>query len=159
MPHTAGTAALPKQPEPEHAMLMSTMKPEGSGTLTAEEVVRGELDPWSRLDVDEIVSFFAPDAVWDNVPIGPVTGHDEIRKAVAGWVSRMQSGNIEILNLAVAGSVVLTERIDHFVFDSHNHDARVMGAFEVYEGKIAAWRDYFDMGAAREVFGDKPYPA
>jgi len=52
-------------------MLMSTMKPEGSGTLTAEEVVRGELDAWSRLDVDEIVSFFAPDAVWDNVPIGP----------------------------------------------------------------------------------------
>jgi limonene-1,2-epoxide hydrolase len=140
-------------------MLMSTMNPEGSGTLTPEEVVRGELDAWSRLDVDEIVSFFGPDAVWDNVPIGAVTGHDEIRKAVVGWVSRMQSGNIEILNLAVAGSVVLTERIDHFVFDGHDHDARVMGAFEVYGGQIAAWRDYFDMGAGREVFGDKPYPA
>ena len=55
----------------------------------------------------------------------------------------MTFGNIEILNLAVAGNVVLTERVDRFVFDGNEVDARVMGAFETTGDKITAWRDYF----------------
>jgi limonene-1,2-epoxide hydrolase len=110
-----------------------------------EEVVRAELGAWSRLNVDEIVSYFAADAVWDNVPLGAVSGHDEIRKAVQGYVDRTTQGDIEILNLAVAGNVVLTERVDHFVYDGKQIHARVMGAFEVNGDKITAWRDYFDV--------------
>ena len=113
--------------------------------MSPEEVVRAELGAWSRLDVDEIVSYFAADAVWDNVPLGAVSGHDEIRKAVQGYVDRTTHGNIEILNLAVADNVVLTERVDHFVWDGKQIHARVMGAFEVNADKITAWRDYFDV--------------
>lgn len=113
--------------------------------MSPEEVVRAELSAWSRLNVDEIVSYFAVDAVWDNVPLGAVSGHEEIRKAVKGYVDRTTQGNIEILNLAVAGNVVLTERVDHFVYDDRPIHARVMGAFEVNGGKITAWRDYFDV--------------
>ena len=113
--------------------------------MAPEDVVRAELDAWSRLDVDEIVSHFAADAIWDNVPLGAVSGHDEIRKAVQGYVGRTTQGEIEILNLAVAGNVVLTERVDHFVYDGKKVNARVMGAFEVNGDKIAAWRDYFDV--------------
>jgi limonene-1,2-epoxide hydrolase len=108
-------------------------------------VVRAELAAWDRLDVDAIMSFFTRDAVWDNVPFGAVTGYDEIRKAVDGYVGRMTAANMEIINLAAAGSVVLTERVDHLVFDGRRVDARVMGAFEVSGDKITAWRDYVDM--------------
>ena len=110
-----------------------------------EEVVRAELGAWSRLNVDEIVSHFAADAVWDNVPLGAVMGQHEIRKAVQGYVDRTTQGDIEILNLAVADNVVLTERVDHFVYDGKQIHARVMGAFEVNGDKITAWRDYFDV--------------
>jgi limonene-1,2-epoxide hydrolase len=113
--------------------------------VSAEEVVRAELSAWSRLNVDEIVGYFADDAVWDNVPLGAVAGREEIRKAVQGYVDRTTQGNIEILNLAVAGNVVLTERVDHFVYDGRPIHARVMGAFEVDGDKITAWRDYFDV--------------
>lgn len=113
--------------------------------MSPEEVVRAELDTWSRLNVDEIVSHFADNAIWDNVPLGAVSGLDQIRKAVQGYVDRTTQGNIEILNLAVAGNVVLTERVDHFVYDGTSIHARVMGAFEVAGDKIAAWRDYFDV--------------
>jgi limonene-1,2-epoxide hydrolase len=51
-----------------------------------------------------------------------------------------------VLNLAVTGNVVLTERVDHFVYDGKAIDARVMGAFEITDDKITAWRDYFDAG-------------
>ena len=113
--------------------------------MSPEDVVRAELGAWSRLDVDEIVSYFAADAVWDNVPLGAVCGHDAIRRTVQGYVDRMTHGDIEIVNLAVAGNVVLTERVDHFGYDGQAVHARVMGAFEVDGDKITAWRDYFDM--------------
>jgi limonene-1,2-epoxide hydrolase len=114
--------------------------------VTPEEVVRAELDAWSRLDADEIMSHFTNDAVWDNVPIGASSGHEELRKAVEGWLSHITSFDAEILNLSVTGQVVLTERVDHVVMDGRPVDARVMGAFETTGDKISAWRDYFDMG-------------
>jgi limonene-1,2-epoxide hydrolase len=113
--------------------------------MTPEEVVRAQLDAWSRLDVDEIMGYFAPDAVWDFVPFGPVSGHDAIRKALTGYLSKTTSAEVEILNLAVAQNMVLTERVDHFLWDGETFDTRIMGAFEVTGDKITAWRDYFDM--------------
>ncbi len=112
--------------------------------MSAEEVVRAELSAWGHLDVDEIMSHFAADAVWDNVPYRAVRDHDEIRNAAEGYLQRTTHAEIEILNLAVNGNIVLTERVDHFVFDGTTIDARVMGAFEVADGKVTAWRDYFD---------------
>jgi limonene-1,2-epoxide hydrolase len=50
-----------------------------------------------------------------------------------------------VLNIAANGSVVLTERVDVFKLPDKSIALPVMGAFEVTDGKIAAWRDYFDM--------------
>lgn len=66
--------------------------------MRPEDVVRAELDAWRGLDVDEIVSHFQPDAVWDNVALGVHHGHDEIREAVEGYVQRMESAEMELLN-------------------------------------------------------------
>ena len=49
-------------------------------------------------------------------------------------------------NAAAAGDVVLTERIDHIGTGDTRFPVPVMGAFEVRDGKIARWRDYFDTG-------------
>jgi limonene-1,2-epoxide hydrolase len=40
--------------------------------------------------------------------------------------------------------VALTERVDVFTLADKTFDLQVMGAFEVNEGEIRAWRDYFD---------------
>jgi limonene-1,2-epoxide hydrolase len=112
--------------------------------MDAESIVRAELDAWQTLDVDRIMAPFAPDAVWEAGAADVFFGCAAIRNAVDAYLGRTTSGNIEIRHLAVAGNVVLTERIDHFVYDGRQIDARVMGTFEVAEGKITAWRDYFD---------------
>ena len=49
-------------------------------------------------------------------------------------------------NAAAAGDVVLTERIDYIGTGDARFPVPVMGAFEVRDGKIARWRDYFDTG-------------
>lgn len=66
------------------------------------------------------------------VSLGAHHGHTEIRAAVEGYV-------------AVNGNVVLTERIDEMVYDGNKISARCMGAFEVRDDEITAWRDYFDV--------------
>ena len=103
------------------------------------------LAAWNRLDVDEIVSHFTPDAVWDNVPIRAVSGHDQIREETERWIGQTASFEAEILNLAVAGNVVLTERVDYTQFQGEHYHAWVMGAFEIDGDKIKAWRGHFDM--------------
>jgi limonene-1,2-epoxide hydrolase len=58
----------------------------------------------------------------------------------------VSSVEFEIRHLAVHDDVVLTERLDVFRFeDGRTIELPVMGTFELREGKIAAWRDYFDL--------------
>ncbi len=47
--------------------------------------------------------------------------------------------------IAAEGGTVLNERVDVFRLPGQEISLPVMGAFEVVDGKIAAWRDYFDM--------------
>ena len=114
--------------------------------MNPEEVVRAALMAQSSLDVDQATVCLSEDATWCPA-IGQPTysGLEAIRKVAEGFFEHMTRCDIEIVNLAVAGNVVLTERIDHVVFDGNAHDALGMGAFEVSGGKITAWRDYFAM--------------
>ncbi|MDT5132152.1 MAG: limonene,2-epoxide hydrolase [Mycobacterium sp.] len=122
--------------------------------MSPEEIVRAELSAWDRLDVDGIISHFAEDAVWE-FPGGRFAGQHEIREAVKGYLARTARCDLEVVNLAVADNVVLTERVDHLLYDGKTIDARVMGAFEVTDDRITAWRDYFDTSTAYTVGGDK----
>jgi limonene-1,2-epoxide hydrolase len=53
--------------------------------------------------------------------------------------------DFEATNLAVAGSVVFTARVDRFEMEAGHVDMPVVGVFEMDDGKMAAWRDYFDL--------------
>ena len=39
----------------------------------------------------------------------------------------------------------MTERTDAFTLNGRLGEFPVMGIFEIRDGKIAAWRDYFDL--------------
>lgn len=114
--------------------------------MSAEQVVRDFCAAISRCDLAEIVRFFAPDAVYHNIPMDPVRGHAEIEATLKQFLTPGSEAEFEIRALAVSGDTVLTERVDRFVFGEKRVELPVMGAFEVdREGRIAAWRDYFDL--------------
>ena len=75
----------------------------------------------------------------------PVVGADDAVAFSAGFFGMCDSLVIENTHVAVRGDVVLTERIDTFTVGSKVAALPVMGTFEIRDGKIAAWRDYFDM--------------
>jgi limonene-1,2-epoxide hydrolase len=100
---------------------------------------------WSRLDLDEIMGFLSDDAVYHNIPIAPVTGREAIRATITGFTAGVERVEFEIRNAAVDGNVVLNERVDRFFTPDRVIDLPVMGTFEVADGLITAWRDYFDL--------------
>lgn len=112
-----------------------------------ESVVRDFCAAFSRRDIQEILGFFAEDAVYHNMPIAPVKGRAAIEAVLKQFVGpATTSAEFEVHNLAVSGRVVLTERVDRFSIDGKDVALPVMGSFEVDDaGRIRAWRDYFDM--------------
>jgi limonene-1,2-epoxide hydrolase len=110
------------------------------------DIVRDFCDSWAKGDLDVIVSFFTDDAVYHNIPVAPVTGKDAIKATIAGFTTGVESVVFETHRIAAAGDVVFTERDDIFTFQNGTRvSLPVAGVFEVRDGKIAAWRDYFDM--------------
>jgi limonene-1,2-epoxide hydrolase len=109
------------------------------------DVVQEFCETWAKGDLDAIIEFFTDDAVYHNIPIAPVTGRDAIRDTIAGFTAGVDSVEFRVLNIAATGSVVLTERVDAFITPTVTIELPVMGTFEVVDGKIAAWRDYFDL--------------
>ena len=112
--------------------------------MNPQDVVMGFLSAWVRGDIDELMSFFAEDAVYHNIPVPPAIGAPAIREAFLAFAGLMDSIEIENLNVAAAGPVVFTERIDRFRWKGNVLDLPVAGVFEVRDGKITAHRDYFD---------------
>jgi limonene-1,2-epoxide hydrolase len=110
------------------------------------EVVEQFCAAWGDGDLDAILAFFTPDAVYHNIPMAPMTGVDQILATIAGFTGGVDKIEFRVNNIAANGNVVLTERVDSFITAAKTIEIPVMGAFEVTDdGKIAAWRDYFDL--------------
>jgi limonene-1,2-epoxide hydrolase len=119
---------------------------DGSNTMGKDiQVIHDFVTAFNARDVDKIMEFFMEDAIYHNMPSGPVQGTDAIRSLIASFVNPASSMDWEVLQIAQTGDTVLTERIDRFVIGGKNVELPVMGAFDMKDGKIAAWRDYFDM--------------
>ena len=53
----------------------------------------------------------------------------------------------EVLRQAASGNVVMNERVDRLEVFGKRVEIPVAGVFEVADGKIRLWRDYFDLQA------------
>src|SRR5438105_5333545 len=114
-------------------------------TETPLELVRRFCAAWSDGDVDALAGYFTADAVYHNIPIDPVTGRENIKSTIAGFTTGVDKVEFRVHHIVADGPVVLTERTDVFITGDRSIELPVMGAFEVTDGQISAWRDYFDM--------------
>ena len=111
-----------------------------------EKRVREFIAAWSRNDLEELMGFFAPDCVYHNIPLAPVKGLEAIRQTLHGFSSLASEVEWVLHQIAESESgAVLTERTDRFKISGTWIELPVMGSFELRDGKLVAWRDYFDM--------------
>ena len=114
------------------------------------DVVRRFCAAWSdNVETAVLAAFFSDDAVYHNIPMAPINGRAAIAKNIASFIRPGAPGieaiQFRVINIAANGPVVMTERVDVFRLPNKSFEIRVMGTFEIRDGKISAWRDYFDL--------------
>lgn len=109
------------------------------------DVVARFCEAWANFDLDAIMEFFTDDAVYHNIPVDPAVGKEAIRTTIQGFLGGLGEVEFVVRHIVGQGDVVLTERVDIFVLPNGRIELPVMGTFELRDGKIAAWRDYFDL--------------
>ena len=110
-----------------------------------ERIVREFIAAWSKLNTDELVGYFTEDGIYHNMPAKPVSGHGDLRAFISAFLESWEKTDWEILNLLAADDIVMVERVDRTLAAGKEVELPCCGIFEMKEGKIAVWRDYFDM--------------
>ena len=110
------------------------------------DIIRQFIDDWSSLDADRLASYFTEDGTYHNMPAKPVSGRDNVRKFIAVFLATWTETQWDLLNIMSDGERVFTERLDRTKTTQGNVDLPCAGVFEMQDGKIKVWRDYFDLG-------------
>jgi limonene-1,2-epoxide hydrolase len=113
---------------------------------SAGDVVREFCGAIDRKDLAGVESLFDEQVVYHNIGSEPATGRDAALAAVKFQFDMFDPISFSINNLAEHGDTVLTERVDEVTANGIMAPIPVMGTFEVRDGRIVQWRDYFDMG-------------
>lgn len=121
--------------------------------VEGERIVREFIQAWSRLDPAELAGFFTEEGVYHNMPMGPVRGRANIESLIRGFTASWTATTWEILTLVSAGDVVVAERIDRIRAGERSLELPCTGVFELESGRIAAWRDYFDLATYQRALG------
>ena len=117
---------------------------------SAETVVRKFFAAFPKSDVDELISFFGDTATYIDGPRGIHRGIGEIKAEFGVQVQMVPSTTVDITNLVTDGHTVMVERAEQFVIQGKPVDHEVVGVFEIDDGRITRWRDYYDLTSLAE---------
>jgi len=112
--------------------------------MTPDEIVSALCESWEHRDIDEQADYFADDAVYQNMPLAPVVGKESIREALRRIDGLMDGISVVVHRQISNGTVVMNQRTDTLRAFGKTCEVPVVGVFEVIDGKIKDWREYFD---------------
>ena len=95
-------------------------------------------------DIEGAGAVLDENLVYENVGFPTIRGRARAMKLFRGMEGRARF-EVKTHRIAVNGSTVITERTDALVFGPVRLQFWVCGVFEVRDGRITLWRDYFDM--------------
>ena len=113
-----------------------------------------------RMDVDAMTALVAEDFAWQlHVPLSPViVGRDAARAELVKH-SELSTGMIEgshIRTIVSNDDTVVVERVDVNAMGGVPVTFNVMALFEVRDGAITHWREYWDTSHVAQQLGIDP---
>lgn len=113
--------------------------------MTALETVNAFLEAAAARDYDTALGLLSEDVVYQNMPLPAVKGRQAVKDTLEMVLAAASSSEWVVLRELASDDLVMNERTDRFKVDDRWLDLPVMGVFEVRDGVIVAWRDYFDL--------------
>jgi len=120
-----------------------------------DQLVREFIAAWEQRDSDFIIGCLTEDAVYHAMPLEPIVG----KEAIAAWVRKFEAippGSLEVHHQVAAANLVMNERTDRILMNGHPVTLPIVGIFEIHDGRIRAWREYFDLTPAKEAYSRPP---
>jgi limonene-1,2-epoxide hydrolase len=109
--------------------------------MSAADTVHAFLNAVTASDYDAAMTLIAEDCQYENMPMGKAVGP-------AGVLEPFFSPTLEnefiILRELMNGNTVFTERLDRHRLATGWVELPVAGVWEVENGLITVWREYFD---------------
>ena len=115
---------------------------------TPDSLIREFIALLVSRDLDAAAAMVTEDFEYDNVPMGKSFGPQAIQDTLNGFFSMCTGIDWEILRQTSSGTLesgtVLNERDDRVQIHGRWATLPVAGVFEIRNGKISLWRDYYD---------------
>ncbi len=109
------------------------------------DVVKQFMKLMEPLDYDAALKLVSSTVEYINPPpIGTVRGPAGVRAVLEPFFSPMKENEFRVLRAAADGQVVILERLDRHLLGDKWIELPVTGVYEVHDGVITYWRDYFD---------------
>jgi limonene-1,2-epoxide hydrolase len=126
--------------------------------LSPTQVVERFLELLRLAELDEAVALLAENVCYENVGLPTVHGRERVRRLFRKAYDDGGGFDVVIHTISANGASVLTERTDFLTFRKLHVQLWVCGRFDVRDGQIVLWRDYFDLvnfgaGVVRGLLG------
>lgn len=128
-----------------------------SATNSPIAVVEAFLAALAANDRERAGALLADDVVYQNVPFPADRGKAAVLRTLERFSKVMTGFEVKMKNIAANGDVVLTERVDILTGPMLHLDIWVCGTFEVKDGKVTLWRDYFDLAEVTTKLFASPF--
>jgi limonene-1,2-epoxide hydrolase len=117
--------------------------------------VRQMIDAWNQRNWQQVFALFAEDGVLQSMMLPPTIGRDAIQQRIGALARGIDSIELRVQHIGVIDGVVFIERVDDFVYRGKHGAVPVVGVVEVADGRVKAWREYYDRAQLLEAMGVK----
>lgn len=129
-------------------------------TITPVDTVMSFSNAMEQMDFDTALQFVADDLIYTNSPNTTVHGPAGVREVLEPFFAPIEENTFVIQRRVAQDNLVVLERLDRHRVPQGWFELPVTGVYEVEDGKIKYWREYFDMGTILEameaLMGSKP---
>ena len=117
--------------------------------------VRQMIDAWNQRNWQQVFDLFAADGVLQSMMLPPTVGREAIQQRIGALAKGIDSIELRVQHIGVIDGVVFIERVDDFVYHGKHGAVPVVGVVEVEQGRVKAWREYYDRAQLLEAMGVK----
>ncbi|WP_445160134.1 limonene-1,2-epoxide hydrolase family protein [Mycobacterium sp. Dal123C01] len=127
-----------------------------------EQLVLAFIDAFygQHIDIDAAIALMADDFVWQlHVPLSPVVVGRDAARAELEKHNSLSTGMVEgseIRTVVSDGDTVVVERVDVNTMNDVAVSFNVTAIFEVRDGAITHWREYWDTSHVARQLGIEP---
>ncbi len=121
--------------------------------MTNTDLINTYYAAWLRDDLEAVLALCTEDLIAVNVPIGAIRGKQAVREFLTKFGRGMQQKRYAIERILESGDYATVEGIEHYVKDGKAVSLPYLSSFKFRDGKIAEWRDYFDLQTVLRQLG------